>query len=52
LDVDTGHVYVSHDVVFDEGVLPFSQLHPNAGPQLRAEILLLPPTFATLMRMF
>jgi hypothetical protein len=30
--------------VFDETIFPFSQLHPNAGSQLRAEILLLPLT--------
>jgi hypothetical protein len=30
--------------VFDETVFPFSQLHPNAGSQLHAEILVLPPT--------
>jgi hypothetical protein len=30
--------------MFDETIFPFSQLHPNAGSQLHAEILLLPPT--------
>jgi hypothetical protein len=30
--------------VFDENDFPFSQLHSNAGAQLRVEILLLPPT--------
>jgi hypothetical protein len=29
--------------VFDENDFPFSQLHSNAGAQLRANILLLPP---------
>jgi hypothetical protein len=29
-------------VVFDEDILPFSKLHPNAGARLRSEILLLP----------
>jgi hypothetical protein len=29
--------------VFDENDFPFSQLHPNAGSQLRSKILLLPP---------
>lgn len=42
LDPAEGHVYVSRDVVFDEHVLPFSTLHPNAGAQLRSEIALLP----------
>lgn len=37
----TGRVYISHDVVFDETIFPFSNLHPNAGHRLRNEILLL-----------
>jgi hypothetical protein len=35
-------VYISLDVVFDESVYPFSQLHPNAGAQLRKSFELLP----------
>lgn len=42
LDVRTGRVYISRDVVFDEFVFPFANLHPNAGALLRAEINLLP----------
>lgn len=42
LDISTGRVYISRDVVFDESVFPFANLHPNAGAQLRAELLLLP----------
>ena len=42
LDVPTGRVYISRDVVFDESVFPFASLHPNAGALLRKEILLLP----------
>jgi hypothetical protein len=42
LDVSTGRIYISRDVVFDEQIFPFQSLHPNAGAQLRAEILLLP----------
>ncbi|XP_066385209.1 uncharacterized protein [Miscanthus floridulus] len=38
----TGRVYISRDIVFDENVFPFSELHPNAGARLRAEISLLP----------
>ena len=34
LDVSTGRVYISRDVVFDETVFPFSTLHPNAGARL------------------
>ena len=35
LDISTGRVYISRDVVFDENVFPFSKLHPNAGARLR-----------------
>ena len=44
LDVSTGRVYVSRDVVFDENVFSFASLDPNAGAFLRREILLLPST--------
>ena len=43
LDVATGHVYISRDVIFDETKFPFADLHPNAGALLRQEILLFPP---------
>lgn len=39
-----GRIYISRDVVFDENVYPFANLHPNASARLRAEILLLPST--------
>jgi hypothetical protein len=42
LDISTGRIYISRDVVFYEGVFPFASLHPNAGAQLRSEVLLLP----------
>lgn len=42
LDVSSGRVYVSRDVVFDESIYHFTSLHPNAGSHLRSEILLLP----------
>ncbi|KAK1679784.1 hypothetical protein QYE76_040632 [Lolium multiflorum] len=41
LEVSTGRVYVSRDVVFDEAVFPFKELHPNAGALLRKELILL-----------
>jgi hypothetical protein len=41
LEVSSGRVYISRDVVFDEAVFPFQDLHPNAGARLRQEILLL-----------
>lgn len=28
--------------MFDEGDFPFAQLHPNAGAQLRKDVILLP----------
>jgi hypothetical protein len=42
LEVKSGRVYISRDVVFDETLFPFSKLHPNAGARLRSEVLLLP----------
>jgi len=42
LDPSEGRIYVSCDVVFDEGIFPFSSLHPNAGARLRAELQVLP----------
>ncbi len=44
-DNSSGQVYISRDVVFDETVFPFSELHANAGARLRSEILLLPSDF-------
>jgi hypothetical protein len=41
-------VHISRDVIFDEIVFPFASLHPNAGEQLKAEILLLHPTLRTI----
>jgi hypothetical protein len=41
LDISTGRVYISRDVVFDETVFPFASLHSNAGARLREEIILL-----------
>jgi histone deacetylase 1/2 len=42
LDITTGRMYISRDVVFDENVFPFASLHPNAGRRLSQDILLLP----------
>jgi hypothetical protein len=44
LDVSSGRIYISRDVIFDEEVFPFSNLHPNAGAHLRFEIALLHQT--------
>jgi hypothetical protein len=43
LDVASGCIYVSRDVIFDETIYPFSHLNPNAGAKLRAEVIQLPP---------
>jgi hypothetical protein len=42
LDISSGRVYISRDVVFDENIYPFATLHPNVGARLRSEIFLLP----------
>lgn len=34
LDIPTGCVYISRDVVFDETKFPFPDFHPNAGALL------------------
>jgi hypothetical protein len=41
--MSTECVYISRDIVFDENVFPFSELHKNVDAQLHAEIFLLPP---------
>jgi hypothetical protein len=46
LDVSTGRIYISRDVVFDEDIFPFLKLHPNAGARLRSEVQLLPSHLA------
>jgi hypothetical protein len=42
LDISTGHLYISCDIVFDETVFLFASLYSNACTRLRAEINLLP----------
>jgi hypothetical protein len=49
LDVSEGRIYISRDVVFDETIFPFSELHPNAGARLHEEILLLLHTLQVLI---
>ena len=44
LDISSGRVYISRDVVFDENVFPVEKLDPNAGNRPRQEILLLHPS--------
>jgi hypothetical protein len=42
LEVSSGRVFVSRDVIFDEQVFSFMELQSNAGARLRTEIGLLP----------
>jgi hypothetical protein len=44
LEVSSGRIYISQDVIFDEEVFPFSTLHPNAGAHLKSGIHLIDPT--------
>ena len=48
LDVSSGRIYISRDVVFDESIFPFSKLNPNAGACLHSELNLLPPNLLNL----
>ena len=36
LEVSTGRIYISRDVIFDETIFPFAKLHSNAGALLQA----------------
>jgi hypothetical protein len=49
LDIPTGRIYISRDVVFDEQIFPFADLHANTGARLRSEIELLPNLFDSSM---
>jgi hypothetical protein len=42
LDISTGRIYISCDVVFDEHVFPFASLNKNARVKYTSEVLLLP----------
>jgi hypothetical protein len=44
LDISKGRIYISRDVLFDESVFPFAELHSNAGAHYHSEFLLLPMT--------
>jgi hypothetical protein len=52
LEPKTGRVYISRDVVFDEQIFPFEDLHENAGAKLRQEISLLSPDLMPSYNMF
>jgi hypothetical protein len=42
LDISTGRLYISRDVVFDEKTFPFAALHSTAGASYSSDVLLLP----------
>jgi hypothetical protein len=42
LRIFTGSVYISRDIIFDENIFPFANLHFNARACLLSEIILLP----------
>lgn len=44
LDPNSGRVYISRDVTFDENVFPFAHMHSYADARLRSEFSLLRPT--------
>jgi histone deacetylase 1/2 len=45
LDISSGRVYISRDVIFDEAIFPLSELHEDAGARLRKEVEVLPDLF-------
>jgi hypothetical protein len=49
LELKYGGVYISRDVVFDEQIFPFEDLHENTGAKLRQEISLLSHDLVTVM---
>jgi hypothetical protein len=42
LDISTGRIYISLDVIFDESVFPFASLNSNAGACYTSDVLLIP----------
>jgi hypothetical protein len=42
LDIYSGRVYISRDVIFNENVFLFASLHSNAGTRYHSDIVLLP----------
>jgi hypothetical protein len=42
LDLFTGRIYISRDVIFDEQFFPFAALHSTVGPRYHSDVLLLP----------
>jgi hypothetical protein len=52
LEPKSGRVYISRDVVFDEQIFHFKDLHENMRAKLRQEISLLPPDLVPSYDMF
>jgi hypothetical protein len=46
LDISTGRIYISHDVIFDESVFPFASLNSNAEARYTSDVLLIPSSTA------
>jgi hypothetical protein len=42
LDISSSRIYISHDVIFDKSVFPFTSLNSNAGARYHSDVLLLP----------
>jgi hypothetical protein len=40
LDISIGRIYISHDVIFYEGIFPFAALHPTVGARYTADVLI------------
>jgi hypothetical protein len=41
LDISTGRIYISHDVLFDESIFLFAALHSITGAHYHSNVLLL-----------
>jgi hypothetical protein len=52
LEPKSRRMYISRDVVFDQQIFPFEDLHENTGAKLRQEISLLPPDLVPSYDMF
>jgi hypothetical protein len=42
LDISSGCIYISRDVIFDKNVCPFASLHTNVGTRYHSDILFFP----------
>jgi hypothetical protein len=40
LHISTGRIYISHDVIFYEGIFSFAALHPTVGARYTANVLI------------